>query len=190
MFSRLFLLALLVAASGLSLSESTPSAIYPDPPAANVTAHNLAIAAGLNDSFDPARQAGGTVQMDFYGTDTNGAPLSKRIEPQLINASATILALDPSVGNATSASSSPVAMFSCGALEKSLASADYEGDGCTERQVSSSHFRTARLDFSFGNETESVQADGNAVPVPQRILLAMGNASGADALSEIGRAHV
>ncbi len=143
----------------LLLLSTAFSALYSDPPLANVTAHNLAIAASLNDSYMPAIGVNGTV-------DLNGTVLST------MAASVKLVAMEPSVDNATYPASS-ILIFAWGAGAQ-LA----PGGNCTQPSVS----RSAAVSFAFQNASDVVVTDSNVVPVPQDIVAAMANTSGMDPL--------
>jgi len=155
-------------------------ALYPDPPFAEVSAHNLALAPAFDDSYDPSIAVNGTMGMDFYGTDIYWVPIHKHVDLQLINASARILTMEPSVGESISASASPVLLFAWGSNATPLPTRDWEGDDCAEYQNGSSVSRSALVTFSFGNASESVSAVNNTVLIPDSILAAMANTTGTD----------
>jgi hypothetical protein len=157
-------------------------ALYGDPPLASVTEHNLGIAPGLNDSFSQAAAVNGSIGMDFNGTDIDWVPISEHFDFNIIGASARLVSMEPSLDNATWASGSPRLVFAWGALAGPLAQGDYEHDDCNESQVSSSISRSASVTFSFANASETVAADSNVVPVPEAIMRAMQNTTGAGVL--------
>jgi hypothetical protein len=136
----------------LLLLSTAFSALYSDPPLANVTAHNLALAASLNDSYSPADGVNGTM------------------------VAVKLVTMDPSVDNATS-SASPVLIFAWGAVAQPVLS----GYGnCS--QPFSSLSRSAVVNFTFQNTSYVVLTDSNIVPVPEDIVAAMANTSGLDQL--------
>ncbi len=166
-----FLLALLALACAAA-------AYYDEPPIANVTEHNLAVAESLGDHFVPAAAVNGTVYMLFNGTDKDWAQISESFEFPLAHASARIVAMDPSVDNYTSAAASPVLLVAWGAQADGLPQGDYEEDDCNESQLSSSVSHSAEVTFSFGNASEKVIVTNNRIPVPASVLDAMRNSSG------------
>jgi len=156
--------------------------LYTDPPVSNATAHNFALAPELNSSYDPAIGRGGNVSMVFYGTDINWAPISRRVEMQLINASMRLLSVEPSVDSATHAGSGSALLFAWGDVASQMQKKDWEGDDCAEYQLGSTVSRSALLNFSFGNTSAVVNVTDNLVLIPDAVLGAMARTTGGDIL--------
>lgn len=164
----------------LFFSFSSVFALYDEPPIANVTAHNLALATSLDDSFSQVKAVNGTITMLFNTSGPNGTSSSFNLP--LLHASAALVSIDPSIDNATIASGAPVLLLARGAYAAPLAPSDYDNDGCVESQLSSSVSPSALATFSFGDVSETVPVSGNLVQVPERVLAAMGNSTGVDVL--------
>jgi len=173
----------IIAALLLVLLSAAGFALYSDPPFSEVAAHNAALAPALNDSYDPSIAAGGTIGMDFYGTDIYWAPIHRHFDFQLINASARLAAIEPSVDGSISPSTCPVLLFAWGSNATPLAAKDWEGDDCVEYQNDTSVSRAALVTFTFGNTSVQVSTSNDTVPLPQEILEAMEGTNGNDSLS-------
>ncbi len=165
--------------------------LYPEPPLSNVSAHNFALASGLNHTYDPQYAVNGTINMTFNGTDYNWVPISRTFELPLISASSRMVSIEPSIDNATNIAHEPKLIFSWGYVAIPLESKDWEklpglnGDDCVELQNASSVSRMANVTFIFRNTSVLVNTTTNIVPIPENITKLVMETSGGEKLTVV-----
>jgi hypothetical protein len=180
-YNKCFLLVILIVLC------SNSSAIN-NPPFENITSYNLNLANSLNDSYDPDNSVNGTIDMTFFGTDINWAPVHRSFDFPFLHASAKLLKVEPSVDNVFSGED-PYLIFVWGAQADPLIPKDWEkvpglmGDDCVEEQYGVNVSRNALITFSFANISETVNTSSNIVPIPENIKNAMMDTSGIDPLN-------
>jgi len=148
----------------------------------NTTLHNLNAAKALNESFDPGNAVDGTINVTFRGTNIYWAPIQQSLELPLIHASASLLSIEPSIDN-TISGNDPFLIIRWGAKAEEMEAKDWEGDDCFESQSESNVRRSAVLEFTYGNISQTLITQDNVVPLPQVIVDAMRQTSGADILN-------
>ncbi len=170
---------------------------FSPPPAGNVSDYNLGLASSLDDSFDPALAQNSSVVARF-GDYNQSIPVNSSMDiagiSLLVDNSTSpadglsvIVARGYLLGHLTSLPGS-TPLFSCDRnwfeqmTDETSWRCDFDTDFCAEYENSSSAVYDVNATFSFRNVSENVSMDSNILQVPDAVLAAMEDSSGAEQL--------